>query len=420
MGYEQERFVESFSPDLICCICLCVLEDPLECKTCQTNFCSSCIQPLASSGKLCPNHCTLQLQKSHRFLRSTLDNLSLKCINTSLGCDQVIKIEKIKYHEQQICQFRQIKCKYTNCPLLVSLKDLEEHQSSCEYQTFTCPECNESVLMNFSTYHSCYNTMTEKLENLLNKFENICKDLEEIKKISNNKLIIANKQVHNGVQCNGCGKNPIEGVRNVCTVCQNFNLCWICYGNIHEEHEFVQLMTTEKHSGVTCDGCYESPIQGVRFKCKICDDFGNFYSDFCHKCKISANHPPHPFSVFSPYCIQVVPIKPEKICYKNGETLIRQWEIFNNSCDKITDMMLVCNGGDSCSNFYAVKTYKIEFPGVTILPLSYGVVTLKDFVFQPIPGVYTAEFQLCTLSRVSIFGPSFSYTLAVVPNSFSG
>lgn len=121
-----------------------------------------------------------------------------------------------------------------------------------------------------------------------------------------------------------------------------------------------------------------------------------------------------------PYSIQVVPLKPEKICYKNGDVLIRQWEIYNDSCDKISDMMLVCIGGDSCSIVYLVKNYKIDFAGVTILPLSYGIVTIKDTVFQPIPGVYSAEFQLCTLSRISIFGPIFSYTLAVVPNNYAG
>ena len=120
-----------------------------------------------------------------------------------------------------------------------------------------------------------------------------------------------------------------------------------------------------------------------------------------------------------PYSIQVVPFKPEKIYYKNGEVLIRQWEIYNDSIDKISDMMLCCIGGDSCSTVYLVKNYKIDIAGVTILPLSYGIVTIKDTVFQPIPGVYSAEFQLCTLSRISVFGPVFSYTLAVVPGSYT-
>lgn len=274
MGYEEERFVESFSPDLICSICLCVLEDPLECKTCQTNFCSDCIQPIASSGKLCPNHCTLKLQKSHRFLRSTLDNLSLKCINTSFGCDQIVKLEKIKTHESKECQFRQVKCEFNACPLILTFKDLKEHQEICEYRTVTCPECRESILLQFSCSHSCYNVLTDKVESLIRQFESLCKELEDIKKVSKNKLPEANLQVHHGFKCNECGVDPIQGVRNVCTTCANFNLCWICYKTVHEEHTFVQLTTREKHNGVTCDGCYESPIKGVRYKCKICEDFG--------------------------------------------------------------------------------------------------------------------------------------------------
>lgn len=40
---------------------------------------------------------------------------------------------------------------------------------------------------------------------------------------------------------------------------------------------------------VKCDGCQESPITGLRFKCTVCDDF-----DFCEFCEMTMQHP-HPF-----------------------------------------------------------------------------------------------------------------------------
>ena len=40
---------------------------------------------------------------------------------------------------------------------------------------------------------------------------------------------------------------------------------------------------------ITCDGCAEYPITGLRFKCTVCDNF-----DFCEFCEMSSQHP-HPF-----------------------------------------------------------------------------------------------------------------------------
>lgn len=43
------------------------------------------------------------------------------------------------------------------------------------------------------------------------------------------------------------------------------------------------------HVGVSCDGCGESPIIGVRYKCAVCKDF-----DYCANCEEKLDHD-HPF-----------------------------------------------------------------------------------------------------------------------------
>jgi hypothetical protein len=49
------------------------------------------------------------------------------------------------------------------------------------------------------------------------------------------------------------------------------------------------------HFGVTCDGCNQSPLRGMRYKCKDCPDF-----DFCQECKTNKAHDPsHTFEVIA-------------------------------------------------------------------------------------------------------------------------
>lgn len=277
MGFEQERFVDAFSQDLICCICLCVLEDPVECKTCQTNFCTDCIEELKKKKRSCPNQCALDLQKSHRFLRSTLNNLSLKCINLSFGCDKILKVENIKSHELHECEFRQVKCKYSACSVKTLFKNSKDHEENCKFKTFNCIECQEELYMNQSQTHSCYNMLTDRIEYLTTTFDNNCEKMKKLKKINQIYLFEANHQVHHGVKCNGCQDEPIIGVRNICSQCKDYNLCWACFGNYHPEHKFYQLPNTLSHMGVTCDSCFQNPIVGLRFKCSVCEDFGIFY-----------------------------------------------------------------------------------------------------------------------------------------------
>lgn len=141
-------------------------------------------------------------------------------------------------------------------------------------------------------------------------------------------LGVQNKPVHYGVICDGCGANPIVGVRYKCAICGDFDFCEGCEEmnvNAHK-HPFIKITDpkckpiphhhhhpqniihdyqanlkrcqaefpkTGKpiHYGVACDGCGISPIVGVRYKCAVCQNF-----DFCEGCEeMNVNAHQHPF-----------------------------------------------------------------------------------------------------------------------------
>jgi hypothetical protein len=105
---------------------------------------------------------------------------------------------------------------------------------------------------------------------------------------------------HGNVRCDGCNVFPIVGPRYNCTVCPDFDLCAKCESSsVHPaEHpllKFRQPVNTQVvHHGITCDGCQQSPITGVRFKCRTCPDY-----DLCEACEAKNVHPAdHPMVKF--------------------------------------------------------------------------------------------------------------------------
>jgi len=109
------------------------------------------------------------------------------------------------------------------------------------------------------------------------------------------------ESVHGNVRCDVCNTFPIVGPRYQCTVCPDFDLCSKCEAtpNAHPaDHALLKHRQPGQHAavhtGITCDGCQQSPITGVRFKCKVCNDF-----DLCASCEEKNVHPAdHPLVKF--------------------------------------------------------------------------------------------------------------------------
>ncbi|KAI9272536.1 hypothetical protein BY458DRAFT_508547 [Sporodiniella umbellata] len=112
------------------------------------------------------------------------------------------------------------------------------------------------------------------------------------------KLIKDNFSTQVTYTCDFCNSH-IVGIRQTCTACPDFDLCYSCFGSIQENHPpnhtFVaQLVSNEfkkpydtkehtksvvQHSSVVCDHC-DGSINGIRYKCGHCPDY-----DLCEKCE---------------------------------------------------------------------------------------------------------------------------------------
>merc|ERR1711963_39037 len=103
-------------------------------------------------------------------------------------------------------------------------------------------------------------------------------------------------EVHKGVNCDGCGMSPLVGFRHKCLICPDYDLCHNCRMNsLHPHKEMTTISSTgisseESHHGFKCDGCGMDPLIGLRFRCLVCPDY-----DLCNSCKFNSIHHQHAF-----------------------------------------------------------------------------------------------------------------------------
>ena len=105
----------------------------------------------------------------------------------------------------------------------------------------------------------------------------------------------------------------IVGIRHKCLDCPDWDYCTECNRSaiyIHPRHRFAPIYDplpelrrcVVRHQGIFCDGplCKDKPssiIEGVRYKCAVCDD-----TDFCANCEAAPNSPhnrTHPLIKFN-------------------------------------------------------------------------------------------------------------------------
>lgn len=99
--------------ELKCRICLGILRNPMECKTCETCFCSSCLEKWLKESYKCPLKCSEDAKfksKPHKIIRNMLSDLILSCSNKEHGCLEELTYDQIEEHEMKHCQYELVSC----------------------------------------------------------------------------------------------------------------------------------------------------------------------------------------------------------------------------------------------------------------------------------------------------------------------
>eukprot|EP00475_Leptophrys_vorax_P016021 TRINITY_DN223_c0_g1_i1.p1 TRINITY_DN223_c0_g1~~TRINITY_DN223_c0_g1_i1.p1 ORF type:complete len:474 (+),score=154.44 TRINITY_DN223_c0_g1_i1:134-1555(+) len=164
--------------------------------------------------------------------------------------------------------------------------------------------------------------------------------------------------VHEAVTCDGCEMSPIQGVRFKCIVCENYDLCSDCEAkNVHEvSHPLLKIKVPR--SGETVG-------QGVRFH-RRGHKFRRFFAKFVSDETI-----------------------PDRSSCAPGETKFKVWKLQNvGQMDWPAGLKAVCISGEEVID---VASREVSLPAV---PAGAEFDVKVQVNVPKVPGRYVANFKL--------------------------
>ncbi|XP_033102581.1 dentin sialophosphoprotein-like [Anneissia japonica] len=183
--FEVDRFVNAPDPDLVCCVCYCVLDDALE-SPCQHVYCKVCIYTWLDNRKSCPN-CRRRLRSTRLkpvlpIVRNMINRLQIRCENVENGCTHVMQLEAYNSHVE-MCDYRFVNCTNNECNEKVLYKNLEEHKHQCLHRLTKCEKgCDLLLPLGKLTGHNCLSELKEKLQKVEGNLQIVTLKMTDVEK----------------------------------------------------------------------------------------------------------------------------------------------------------------------------------------------------------------------------------------------
>ena len=145
-GYDDGRFEKDVDEHFHCSICYNVLKDPRMCRN-DHAFCLDCItEHLKVNSQTCPecnDHLSVDTLRRPRLLNNYLSKLKINCDYASRGCPEFICVENLESHVES-CGFSPVMCSNKNCGMEINKQDKDYHENEvCEFRKVKCQDCGK-------------------------------------------------------------------------------------------------------------------------------------------------------------------------------------------------------------------------------------------------------------------------------------
>ena len=183
-GYDTSRFQSAIDDGFICCICLCVLKDPMQCENNEHYFCSGCIKEhlkkTSHSCPVCQDKLTVEtLRKAPRIVGDCVSRYKISCDYTTRGCDEVLELGTLQTHVQD-CDFMPVSCSNKGCDKIVNKRDVKHHENElCQFKTTTCDDCGKKMPHHKYGAHGC--VLRRDVDEMKKDLADVKKDLTDTK-----------------------------------------------------------------------------------------------------------------------------------------------------------------------------------------------------------------------------------------------
>lgn len=130
--------------NLICPICRCPFVSPII-TACEHVFCTKCIIQAHALNPVCPvDRSPLKLvqetRRAPRIIHNQVDNLTVKCPNSSRGCNLIVTRSLVENHVERYCDKALVPCPNTYCDKQVMRKDIVK---GCLHYNVKCKYCDQ-------------------------------------------------------------------------------------------------------------------------------------------------------------------------------------------------------------------------------------------------------------------------------------
>ncbi|KAL3876333.1 hypothetical protein ACJMK2_034195 [Sinanodonta woodiana] len=186
--YDVDKFDPAPDPDLICCICQCVLDGAVECP-CRHVFCRVCIETWLRNRHTCPT-CRDTLRKTDLkpvlpLVQNMLNRLLMSCDFRVNGCPEKIMLEHFETHIK-ICGYERCVCRFAKCGLSILRKHLKQHEDEeCDHRELQCTQgCSLMVPLNQAVTHNCIQALKDHITEKNNLIETLKSRLQELNSLT--------------------------------------------------------------------------------------------------------------------------------------------------------------------------------------------------------------------------------------------
>ncbi|BFZ22130.1 hypothetical protein BsWGS_25169 [Bradybaena similaris] len=227
--FELSKFTPAPQPELICGICMGVLEAPYE-TPCRHVFCRHCIFRALRGKRKCPICRAPCTRKKCRevvpLVQQLINNLTMRCNNFQHGCTELIRKERFLDHIKT-CSYAMVQCRLKGCGRKLLEKDRENHERSvCPCRGGVClTGCVRPAILENASSYKCM------------------KALVKAAKEKNNELQKRNHEPHQVPVSNPRPDSPVAPGGN-----QEDDDNWSSYSTIHDDNWSIHDDNCSSHS----------------------------------------------------------------------------------------------------------------------------------------------------------------------------